>query len=732
MSAREALDGSQALTDSASARAASGGRSTSPCSERSGGRERQRRGTGTSSCRLARELEGLSLAELRAKATQSDKDIKDYARSLCKKKWTEEVKRKQRIEEAISELESAGPDGSWISASSDPEYATAMRLKAGSIVEVRCYDDDGGDQGTVMLRLEGDEKVGDTIQARHMAASDDYYAHWAAGQETVGQYHFCCGRQARRRVTDVTAHIETFREPSSADLGKCGLKWIKGPAAKAVEKILKEEEVQTEVVQELMRWVSGMLPGREAEHLRNFIRYVDHRGSDVQLWAGHAVPRNLEELDIRASEFIDRLWAEGEPEGWAIDFASGLKRLVPRARKALVVTGFFLNSWRWTVSRSRASPFTPLIVKGLAGMIPGLEQSNADMFEFDCYVGPSYQHNQSATTINAHHVHHAEAGALDLRGQKARARAGRMSRPAVQTCPTDALGAVFLFKSALPGEQAAADGPDNDSARAPCEAQAEAGNKAAFALTPRRQALDIATQEGRKRLQPKPKKVPDARLPICIEAFMVREFGMDNMYMSTVKYYMAAPPTDKRHCVRLRMSWNMGVKLCSSMLENSEVAEVLPRWSELLQTTTMAPVTATNTSSTALDAAKFTADQRTCHDTSGWTDGNSNCAGPGCTPTGYTCGAYAAQKWCYQGHEVQIPSVAGSDLNQPTRNCCACGGGSFATERFQAAGMDSTLCSMHTGCVGQEGSCCPGPNGTHQECCLSEPVCEDTPGWANG
>ncbi|CAK0829737.1 unnamed protein product, partial [Prorocentrum cordatum] len=111
MSAREALDGSQALTDSASARAASGGRSTSPCSERSGGRERQRRGTGTSSCRLARELEGLSLAELRAKATQSDKDIKDYARSLCKKKWTEEVKRKQRIEEAISELESAGPDG---------------------------------------------------------------------------------------------------------------------------------------------------------------------------------------------------------------------------------------------------------------------------------------------------------------------------------------------------------------------------------------------------------------------------------------------------------------------------------------------------------------------------------------------------------------------------------------------------------------------------------------------
>ena len=82
---------------------------------------------------------------------------------------------------------------------------------------------------------------------------------------------------------------------------------------------------------------------------------------------GYRLPRAMEELDTRASEFVDHLWLEGEPEGWATDFASGLKRLVPRARKGLVVTTFYLNNWRRTVTRRRALPFTALVIKGLAG-----------------------------------------------------------------------------------------------------------------------------------------------------------------------------------------------------------------------------------------------------------------------------------------------------------------------------------------------------------------------------
>jgi hypothetical protein len=61
---------------------------------------------------MTQELEGLSILDLRAKLTQSDKDLKDYARSLCKKKWIEEMKRKQRIEEVINRLEGSRPDGS--------------------------------------------------------------------------------------------------------------------------------------------------------------------------------------------------------------------------------------------------------------------------------------------------------------------------------------------------------------------------------------------------------------------------------------------------------------------------------------------------------------------------------------------------------------------------------------------------------------------------------------------
>jgi hypothetical protein len=59
--------------------------------------------------RMAQELDGLSISELRAKLTQSEKDLKEYARSLCKKKVIEETKRKQRIVEAINRLESPVP-----------------------------------------------------------------------------------------------------------------------------------------------------------------------------------------------------------------------------------------------------------------------------------------------------------------------------------------------------------------------------------------------------------------------------------------------------------------------------------------------------------------------------------------------------------------------------------------------------------------------------------------------
>ena len=81
-----------------------------------------------------------------------------------------------------------------------------------------------------------------------------------------------------------------------------------------------------------------------------------------------SLPKTNDELDYHASNYLEHLWREGEPEGWATDFVSGLRRLVPCARRLLPTTRFYLSNWRRTISRTRALPFTPLMVRGLAGV----------------------------------------------------------------------------------------------------------------------------------------------------------------------------------------------------------------------------------------------------------------------------------------------------------------------------------------------------------------------------
>ncbi|CAK0906538.1 unnamed protein product [Prorocentrum cordatum] len=63
------------------------------------------------------ELQGLTVGELKAMAAQADKDIKEYARSRCKKKAMEEMKKKQRIEKEIARLEGCGADDATAGAS---------------------------------------------------------------------------------------------------------------------------------------------------------------------------------------------------------------------------------------------------------------------------------------------------------------------------------------------------------------------------------------------------------------------------------------------------------------------------------------------------------------------------------------------------------------------------------------------------------------------------------------
>ena len=77
--------------------------------------------------------------------------------------------------------------------------------------------------------------------------------------------------------------------------------------------------------------------------------------------------RSVEELDGQGGRYLEHLWEDDRPEGWATDFVSGLKRLLPAMRKQLYVTSFLLANWRKSLQRRRAMPLTQAMVRALAG-----------------------------------------------------------------------------------------------------------------------------------------------------------------------------------------------------------------------------------------------------------------------------------------------------------------------------------------------------------------------------
>ena len=50
---------------------------------------------------------------------------------------------------------------------------------------------------------------------------------------------------------------------------------------------------------------------------------------------GEEMPNDLDELDAIASEFINELYQDDRPVGWASEFACGLKKLYPTCGKRL-------------------------------------------------------------------------------------------------------------------------------------------------------------------------------------------------------------------------------------------------------------------------------------------------------------------------------------------------------------------------------------------------------------
>ena len=112
------------------------------------------------------------------------------------------------------------------------EHAKRM-MATGGYLEYECYDEDGNPQGrAVICLLEWPDGDAGVVSARHVAASDDYYA-WYAEQELGvdrAAYHLCTGPRAGCRYVQPRAsrrevvHLERWRLVNPlvmAEIGYC-------------------------------------------------------------------------------------------------------------------------------------------------------------------------------------------------------------------------------------------------------------------------------------------------------------------------------------------------------------------------------------------------------------------------------------------------------------------------------------------------------------------------------
>ena len=82
---------------------------------------------------------------------------------------------------------------------------------------------------------------------------------------------------------------------------------------------------------------------------------------------GDTYPATFVELDDRLSEYVECLWENGDPKGWAGDALSSVIFHVPACRPFLAGGWRLHAAWSRRELPSRAPPFTPLILHGLCG-----------------------------------------------------------------------------------------------------------------------------------------------------------------------------------------------------------------------------------------------------------------------------------------------------------------------------------------------------------------------------
>ena len=62
--------------------------------------------------------------------------------------------------------------------------------------------------------------------------------------------------------------------------------------------------------------------------------------------AEKSLPVSWDELDEAIGEYINHLYQDDLPVGWASDVVCGFKRFYPKCRKSLQISGGYLRNWK--------------------------------------------------------------------------------------------------------------------------------------------------------------------------------------------------------------------------------------------------------------------------------------------------------------------------------------------------------------------------------------------------
>ena len=105
---------------------------------------------------------------------------------------------------------------------------------------------------------------------------------------------------------------------------------------------------------------------RYTKQIRLFFDFIKHNGI--------VTPTTYRDLDCELAAYIDHMYMEGEPIGYAGDLISGMSRFMPGCRPKVPITRSWFRNWQRETVRSRALPIPIKIMKGLSGIALALER----------------------------------------------------------------------------------------------------------------------------------------------------------------------------------------------------------------------------------------------------------------------------------------------------------------------------------------------------------------------